>query len=374
MSKSKSESWFHLPGLTNLRHVRSKRRAKPGSQPGVISVDPESPKPKISILQFGANSASELVDVTVDQVAGMLNQDSVTWVNVDGLGDEKVIQSLGDLFGIHGLALEDIVNVHQRAKVEDFEHQLFVVARMVSFHSSLHTEQISLILGQNFVVTFQERHGDCLDQVRSRIRKGIGRIRSMKADFLAYAILDAIVDGYFPVLDLYGQQLDEIEERLMATHGRQTIARIHRLRSEFYMLRKAIWPHREMFNSLIRDFEVRFSEDTRIHLRDCYDHTIQIIDITEACREIASDLRDFHFTQINISQNEIMKVLTIVATIFMPLSFVAGLYGMNFDPNVSPFNMPELKWTWGYPMSLGIMASMASGMLIFFWKRGWLQK
>lgn len=371
---SKHDSWLRLPALTRMLHLRSRRRAKPGARPGTISVDPESPVPRISVMQYGADSCNELNDVTVDKVSDLLNKYSVTWVNVDGLGDENIIQALGDIFGIHGLALEDIVNVHQRAKVEDFEDQLFIVARMVSIERSLQAEQISLIVGRNFVVTFQERQGDCLDAVRSRIRKAVGRIRHLQADFLAYAILDAIVDGYFPVLDTYGQQLDELEERLSSQHARHTITKVHRLRSEFYMLRKSIWPHREMFNSLIRDFESRFSDDTRLHLRDCYDHTIQIIDITDACREIASDLRDFHFTQINIRQNEIMKVLTIVATIFMPLSFVAGVYGMNFDPNISPYNMPELKWGWGYPMALGIMASMAVGMLLFFWRRGWLQR
>ncbi|MFY9252830.1 MAG: magnesium/cobalt transporter CorA [Fuerstiella sp.] len=374
MSVSKHDSWLRLPALTRMLHLRSRRRAKPGARPGTISVDPESPVPRISVMQYGADSCNELNDVTVDKVSDLLNKYSVTWVNVDGLGDENIIQALGDIFGIHGLALEDIVNVHQRAKVEDFEDQLFIVARMVSIERSLQAEQISLIVGRNFVVTFQERQGDCLDAVRSRIRKAVGRIRHLQADFLAYAILDAIVDGYFPVLDTYGQQLDELEERLSSQHARHTITKVHRLRSEFYMLRKSIWPHREMFNSLIRDFESRFSDDTRLHLRDCYDHTIQIIDITDACREIASDLRDFHFTQINIRQNEIMKVLTIVATIFMPLSFVAGVYGMNFDPNISPYNMPELKWGWGYPMALGIMASMAVGMLLFFWRRGWLQR
>lgn len=374
MKKNDSDPWFRLPNLTRILHIRRPRRTAPGSRPGSIVVDPASPPPRVSVISYGPDDCDEVQDAPVDGVAGLLRQKPVTWINVDGLGDEAAIRALSDVFGIHKLVLEDIVNVHQRAKVEDFEDYLFIVCRMISYDGRLQTEQVSLIVGADFVATFQEREGDCLDPVRMRIRRSLGRIRSMPADYLAYAILDAIIDGYFPLLDQYGERMDELENRLSNSHARHAIARIHRLRSEFYILRKAIRPHREMLNSLIRDFESRFTADTRIHLRDCYDHTVQAIDIADTYREIASDLRDFHFTQISIRQNEIMKVLTIVATIFMPLGFVAGLYGMNFDSEVSPYNMPELKWFFGYPLVLAGMATLASGMLFFFWKRGWLSR
>ena len=374
MKASNSAPWLRLSNLARNLNLRGQRRAKPGSRPGSVIVDPESPPPRITVMQYGRDTCKEHQDVTANQVAGLLNQQPVTWINVDGLGDADTIRILGETFGIHGLAQEDIVNVHQRAKVERFEEYLFIVVRMVSIDKQLQTEQVSLIVKDNVVVTFQEHVGDCLDPVRMRIRNSHGRIRKLQADYLAYAILDAIMDGYFPVLDQYSERLDELENQLATRRARHTISQVHRIRSEFYVLRKAVWPHREMFNSLLRDFESQFSEDTRLHLRDCYDHTVQIIDITDACREIASDLRDFHFTQISIRQNEIMKVLTIMATIFMPLSFVAGLYGMNFDPEASPFNMPELRWLYGYPMALGLMALIALVMLLFFWKRGWLRR
>lgn len=359
-------------GMASLRIVR-RRRSKPGTRPGVVVVDPQAPAPQITVIRFSEEDFTEQTDVAVDQIHNKHEPGTVTWVNVNGLGDAATIESLGERFGMHHLVQEDIVNVHQRAKVEEFDDHLFIVARMVSLEEHLRTEQISMILGDNFILTFQERLGDCLDPVRRRLRKHTGRIRSAGADYLAYAILDAIVDGYFPVIDQYGEQLEQLEDGLDTHKSKQVVAKIHRLRSEFYVLRKAIWPHRELFNSLLRDVESRFDVETRAYLRDCYDHTIQIIDIVETSREIASDIRDFHFTQVSMKQNEIMKVLTIVSSLFIPLSFVAGLYGMNFDSEVSEYNMPELHWAYGYPMALSVMAAISIGMLFFFWRRGWLR-
>lgn len=374
MNQSPPASLQQPTGFLASLRGRSHRRTKPGARPGVVVADPESPKPIINVIQYDARTFSEENEVSVGDVAASADLEMVTWVNVNGLGDAATIESIGKHFGLHGLVLEDIVNVHQRAKVEEFDDHLFIVARMVSLDGHLRTEQISMILGADFVLTFQEHVGDCLDPVRRRLRKAAGRMRSVGADYLAYAILDAIVDGYFPVLDQFGEQLDRMEERLDTQKSRHVVARIHRLRSELYVLRKAIWPHREMFNALLRDVETRFEKETRVYLRDCYDHTIQIIDVVETSREIASDIRDFHFTQVSMKQNEIMKVLTIVSSVFIPLSFVAGLYGMNFDSEVSEFNMPELHWVYGYPMALGAMATIALGMLFFFWRLGWFRR
>lgn len=328
----------------------------------------------MSVMQYSESDIEERSISSVEEIECSENADSVTWVNVCGLGDAATIEAIGARFGLHRLVQEDIVNVHQRAKVEEFDDHLFIVARMVSVEHHLKSEQISLILGKNFVITFQEYVGDCLDPVRKRLRKPAGRIRSAGADYLAYAILDAVIDGYFPVLDHYGEQLDKVEDGLVTQRSKHVVAKIHSLRSEFYVLRKAISPHREMFNSLLRDVETRFDKETRMYLRDCYDHTIQIIDVVETSREIASDIRDFHFTQVSMKQNEIMKVLTIVSSLFIPLSFVAGLYGMNFDTGASEYNMPELHWVYGYPMALSVMGAIASGMLFFFWRRGWLKR
>ena len=369
-----STSRLDRDGSTRIAGLVGGRRSKPGSRPGVVLADPNAPKPEMTVMQYNEGEFDELSISSVDQIDSADNADSVTWVNICGLGDAATIEAIGEKFGLHSLVQEDIVNVHQRAKVEEFDDHLFIVARMVSHEDQLKTEQISIILGDNFVITFQEYVGDCLDPVRKRLRKHLGRIRSAKADYLAYAILDAIIDGYFPVLDQYGEQLDKIEERLTTQKSKHVVAQIHRLRSEFYILRKAIWPHRELVNSLLRDMETRFDKETLTYLRDCYDHTIQIIDVVETSREIASDIRDFHFTQVSMKQNEIMKVLTIVSSLFIPLSFVAGLYGMNFDTAASDYNMPELHWVYGYPMALSLMGGIAFGMLMFFWRRGWLSR
>lgn len=348
------------------------RRTKPGARPGTIVADPLAPRPEIRVIGYGPDAVFEQDVAGVEELRPYLNRETVTWINVNGLGDAETIHELGVMFGIHRLALEDIANVHQRAKVEEYDGLVFVVARMVLNNGHQNTEQISLVLGPDFVLSFQERPGDCLEPVRERIRKGGGRLRETQADFLAYALLDAVIDGYFPVLERYGERIEELEAQLFDGVTREATARIHDLRGDLYALRKSIWPHREVVNGLMRDSTPLISEETRMHLRDCYDHAIQIIDIAESCREMCSDLRDFNLTQISIRQNEIMKVLTITATLFIPLSFIAGLYGMNFDRETSRWNMPELGWAYGYPFALGLMGAVAVGMLAFFRMRGWI--
>lgn len=372
MFRSNSDFRLRLPRLLESLNLHHHRRAKPGARPGTLVVDPQAPAPVITAIQYTVKDFSETREIALSELDTTLAREGVTWINVDGLGDAPTIRAIGETFQIHQLVLEDIVNVHQRAKVEEFDDHLFIVARMACVDSELKTEQISLIVGPDYVVTFQEQIGDCLDPVRRRLRKATGRIRSAGADYLAYAILDAVIDGYFPVIDHYAEQLDALEDQLTSSRPKHVLAAIHRLRSEFYILRRAMWPHREMVNSLIRDMESRFESETVRHLRDCYDHTVQIMDTVDTSREIASDVRDFHYTQISIRQNEIMKVLTIVASIFIPLSFVTGLYGMNFDFEASPYNMPELHWAYGYPVALGVMTTMVVVMLFVFWRRGWL--
>ena len=365
---------FRLPVIA--RHLRRsfRRRTSPGSQPGTVIIDPESPKPKIHVIAYGDDGVEENDAETVADLAKLLHRKPVTWVNVDGLGDAAVIQQLGELFSLHGLVLEDIVNLHQRSKVEEYDEYLYIVVREATFDGVLHTEQVSFILGDGFVLTVQEWPGDCFDPVRQRIRKNLGRIRHAGPDHLAYALIDVLIDSYFPVLEKYGEELESVEEKLLAGVSASTIARIHRLRSELFILRKTIWPHRDTINELLRDTTNRIADETRVYLRDCYDHAIQIIDVTETCREMCSDLRDFQFAQVSVRQNEVMKVLTIVSTIFIPLGFVASVYGMNFDPNVSPWNMPELHWWYGYPFALGLMATLAIALFGFIWHRGWLNR
>ena len=362
-----------LPGFIKQLRSVTRRRTKPGTRPGVIVVDPDSPPPRIQVITYSTTHASEHDVADVDQITEFIDGGKgITWVNVDGLGDAKTLERLAQIFSLHNLVLEDIVNVHQRAKVEEYSDHLYVVMRMVRPDDHASPEQISMIISENLVLTCQERPGDCLEPVRRRIQKGTGRIRSAGADYLAYALIDAIIDGYFPVVEALGERLEDLEDQLLSHATSETAAAVHRLRSEYFVLRKSIWPHREAVNTLLRDSTPFISADTRVYLRDCYDHVVQLIDITETGREMCSDLRDFHFSQISIRQNEVMKVLTIVATIFIPLGFIAGVYGMNFDPDASPWNMPETKWSLGYPFALALMAAVGLGMIISFWLRGWL--
>lgn len=357
--------------IANLR-MPSVRRTKPGARPGTVVADPEAPKPRIRIMNYHGEKFEELEVQDVKDVQPHLADDRNTWINIDGLGDIKVIKRLAEMFDLHPLVIEDIVHVHQRAKVEDFQKHLYIVVRMLSNDGKSLTEQVSLIVGDGFVLTFQERVGDCLEPVRERLRVRRGRLRELGPDYLAYAIIDAVIDGYFPVLERYGAELEELEDELLERPHPGLVARIHRLRSGLFVLRKAIWPHREAVNTLLRESTPFMTDNTRIFLRDCYDHVIQLSDLVDTSREMCADLRDFHFTQVSMRQNEIMKVLTIMATIFIPLGFVAGVYGMNFDPEVSPMNMPELKWVYGYPFALGLMGTISGGLVGYFWYRGWL--
>jgi magnesium transporter len=237
-----------------------------------------------------------------------------------------------------------------------------------------YSEQVSLILGKSYLLTVQEEpEHDCFEGVRSRIEKNKGIIRKQGADYLAYAVLDAIIDGFFPVLELYGERIQELEEEVIVKPNPQTLQNIYQIRRELLQLRRAIWPQRDAINSLIRDGSDLISEEVRIYLRDCYDHTVQVMDMVETYRELASGLMDVYLSAVSNKMNEIMKVLTVVSTIFIPLTFVAGIYGMNFNTEKSPYNMPELNSYWGYPMCLAGMGAIALGLLFFFWQRGWLQ-
>jgi len=341
--------------------------------PGSVVVDPDASPSAIHVIAYSGDSFEERRNVPVDELRGMLGRHRVLWVNVEGLGNAAVIEELGRLFKLHPLSLEDVVHVHQRAKVEDYGDHLFIVARMVSYDGQLAHEQLSIFLGKNFIVSFLEDPGDCLDPVRERLRKARGPARDRGTDYLAYAILDAVIDAYFPVLDAYDRQLDELDDEIMESVGVHSLGPLHSVRTDLRLLRRSIGPHREAVNELLRDGHPLISPETRIHLRDCYDHTVQIIDAIDIYRELCSDLREYYVSKMSARTNDIMKVLTIIATIFIPLGFIAGVYGMNFDTHVSPWNMPELEWAFGYPMALGLMVVVAGGLVYYFWRKGWLR-
>jgi magnesium transporter len=357
--------------VSHSRRIRRKhslgRRPLAGTVPGTITVDPAAPQPVTTVLAYGPQKLVDRSLPDLQPVAGLLNDYRVTWINVDGLGNADLIQQLGRQFGLHPLALEDTVNTHQRAKADEFGDVLYVVLRMVQ-GPPLVTEQISFFVGSNFLITFQEDlEGDSLNSVRDRIRFKRGRIRDTGPDYLLYELLDAVVDGYFPVLERYGEWLDELDDMAESTRIGQTLADLHAVRRDLLYLRRVVWPLRDVMLALLRGGHSQITPETQVYLRDCYDHATQLIDILEIYRETCSDLRDFYYAKLSNRTNEIMRTLTVIATVFMPLSFIAGLYGMNFD------HIPELHWRWGYPLCLSLMASSAGGFMYFFWRKGWLR-
>jgi magnesium transporter len=365
-------------GSTHGEHHRRphfQRRTEPGAPPGTLVSDPNAPRGHVHLLAFDADHFEEAQITEGHTLSGYLQRWPVTWLNVDGLGDAALIAELGREFRLHKLALEDVLHVHQRAKAESYGDHYFLVARMPLAEQPTQTEQISFFFGERFVLTFQEHSGgDCLDAIRNRIRSGWGRGRLLRPDYLVYAILDAIVDHYFPVVESCGERLDELEETLAAERSSGVILGIHSIKRNLVAIRRVIWPLRDAVNTLLRESSPLIADETRIYLRDVHDHTVQMIDLVESYRDLSSSITEVQLARVNQRTNEIMKVLTIIATIFIPLSFIVGVYGMNFDSRASPWNMPELGWYWGYPMVWLILLGAAGGMLSYFHRRGWLRR
>lgn len=350
--------------------LRGFRRATGvGATPGTIDRGPQpiSSKCRITRISYNIDNAEEEVIDTVGELNEDVPVERVYWFRLEGIADTETLQQLGDAFGVHPLALEDVVNTHQRCKVEDYGDYLFIVIRLPVYEASgtLITEQVSLFVGEDFVVSIHEG-SSALEVVRERILWARGRIRELKADYLAYTILDAVIDNYFPVIEEIGNRLNSIDELLEGGFAQSHRLEIRDVRSDLLLLRKTIWPQREAIASLLRDDCKLIHESTRTYLRDCYDHTIQLMDVTETYRELCADLRDFHLADISYRSNEVMKTLTVIATLFMPLSFIASFYGMNFH------YMPELHSKFGYPLVIFVMMSVASGFLLFFRRRGWI--
>lgn len=348
-----------------------KRRAKPGDAPGQILVDPSAPPTLIRAIGLGGTEVLEKEIRDVRELQSLLPLRPQWWIDVVGLGSQAELQSIATMLGLHPLAMEDVVNVYQRANVVEFEDTLFVIARMVDGVDPAVTEQISIFLKGNILVSFQERPGDCWEPLRHRIRQRRGKVSEAGLDYLLYGLLDAVIDSYFPVIERLVEQVDALEADIsdhIETHQMQGI---HELRGNLLALRRAIRPHREMINELVRDSIQCIGPEARVHLRDCYDHVIQVIDTVDTYREVTSDLRDFYLSSVSNSMNEVMKLLTIISTIFIPLSFIAGVYGMNFEDS-SPWNMPELKWRYGYLFSLALMGAVAGVLLVYFRRRRWI--
>jgi len=345
-----------------------KKHTKVGARPGTLVIHKDAEKPRIRIIRFTPDEHFDNQVETIEQIRDELSKDGVVWIDVQGMGDEALIRAIGDHFSIHMLALADVVNVPQRPKTESYDlHQLYI-SRMVSVDEDhqLEVEQISIFFGRNFVLTFQERFGDVLDPVRKRIRSKKGPMRKSGPDYLAYAIIDTIIDGYYPVLEQYGEYLEQLEARLVADATPKMLAQINRIKRNLLILRRGIWPQRDAINILIRDESPFIEDDTKVFFRDCHDHCIQVADVLETFRETAGALLSTYLSAIGNKQNEVMRMLTIMASIFIPLTFMAGIYGMNFE------QMPELKRWWAYPALLSTMFLTAGGMLWYFKRLGWI--
>jgi magnesium transporter len=326
-------------------------------------------KVKITIIDYDEEQFQEKEVETIDKVFPFSDKSTATWINLDGIHQVDNIEKIGKHFKIHPLVLEDIMNTGQRPKMEDFNNYLFLVLKMLRYdeeENETKTEQVSLILSSNYVISFQESEGDVFDPIRERIRTDRGRIRKMGVDYLAYSLIDAIVDNYFMVLEKIGEKIEDIEDELVKNPTPEVLHTIHHLKRELIFLRKSVWPLREVISRLERWESPLIDKSIDIYLRDVYDHTIQVIDALETFRDMLSGMLDIYLSSVSNRMNEVMKVLTIIATIFIPLTLVAGIYGMNFK------YMPELDWFWGYPMVYTVMLAVSAVMLVYFRRKKWL--
>lgn len=359
------------------RFVRGHHR-KAGLAPGTVvhtaEVAPEAAV-RYHVLDYGEDRLEERELDAPEEAFPFRDTPTVSWLNVDGVHDVGSLLTLGEHYQLHPLVVEDIANPGQRPKVEDYGEYLYLVLRMLTYDEDrleVVDEQVSLVLGSNHVISFQERPGDVFDPVRARLRTDGSQLRREGADYLAYRLMDSVVDHYFVVLEKLGDRLDDLEAELIEEPDRETLQEIYRMKRELLFVRKSVWPLREVLGGLQRGESELIGESTRTYLRDVYDHTIQAVDTTETFRDILAGMLDTYLSSLSNRMNEVMKLLTIIATIFIPLTFIAGVYGMNFDPGSSPLNMPELGWYWGYPATLLLMLLVAGVMVVYFRRRGWL--
>jgi magnesium transporter len=348
-----------------------KRSKKAGLPPGTLVHIGEKTgdKIRISLCEYNEKGFQENPVENLDQCFFFKEEPTVTWVKVEGVHPVEVLEKMGTCYALHPLVLEDILNTDQRSKVEEYGDDLYIVLKMLSYDEQkddVSAEQVSLVLRRNVVFSFQEEQGDLFAALMERLRNGRGRLRKMGADYLTYAILDIVVDQYFLVLERMGEKIETLEARLLSDPRTATLQKIQQLKREMLFLRKWVWPLREVLSALERGELAQVREGTRIYLRDVYDHAVQVLDTIEIFREMLSGMVDIYLSSLNNRMNAVMKVLTIIATIFMPLTFLAGVYGMNFK------HMPELEWRWGYPLVLSVMAGIGAIMLIVFKRKKWL--
>ncbi len=371
MSRTGSTHRSNHPRKPPRSKLLRKTSHKAGRPPGTLIHVGEASTAPIGIrrLEYDPQHLSEQRNSDAAACRPTTEGTRVTWLNLDGVHNLALLETIGSNFALHPLVLEDIVNTEHRPKLEDFDSYLFLVLKMLHYNAQqaeIRTEQVSLVLTAKEVLSFQEQQGDVFEGIRERLRNNKGRIRKMGADYLAYALLDAVVDSYFVILEQIGDQIEQLEDELVIRPTPETLNKIHHFKREMILLRKAVWPLRELIGGLQRSESPLISDSTDIFLRDVYDHTIQILDTVETFRDVLSGLLDLYLSSISNRMNEVMKVLTIIATIFIPLTFIAGIYGMNFE------HMPELHWRWSYPLLWLIMLATGGGMFLFFRKKRWL--
>lgn len=344
---------------------------EPGSEPGTLIIEPDAKPSRIILIDYDEDNAIRKIDITPNACAPYIGTNTVSWMDIQGLGSETVLKQVGEIFNLHPLLLEDVVNVPQRPKLEDYNNQLLVISHMVRLkedESGFDTEQVSFVLGKRYLLSFQEEElQDCFETVRDRIRTSQGRVRKSGADYLTYLLLDTIIDGYFPVVEHYEDRIEALEDMIISDPDRDTMQEIYDVRRELLALRRLIWPMRNVLHLLMRDHHGIVSDEVQIYFRDSYDHVIQILEIIEAYRELAASLMDVYMSTMGNKLNEIMKFLTVISTIFIPLTFIVGVYGMNFE------NMPELKGEWSYFIVWLVMLAVAGGLIFYFWRKGWFK-
>jgi magnesium transporter len=371
-----------VAGLLRFARMFRKRYSKPGSAPATLNPLPGPVrKPVLRVMEYHVNGFEERTVASVDDLPLPADDGKIHWIEMNGIGDVEALRALGQKYGLHPLALEDVLNIGQRPKAEVFDEQIFLVAQMIHIEQEPHEligEQVSIFVQKNFLISIQEDDiHDVFEPVRIRIRAGGGFIRKMKADYLAYALLDSIMDHVFPVLEDIGEAIEELEDVVLTNPGRSTVGEIHGLRRVLMQIRRFVWPERDVVASLLHSDCPTIRPETKVFLRDLYDHSIQIMDLVESYRDVTTSLFEMYLSAVGLRTNEIMRLLTVISAIFIPLTFIVGLYGMNFqtqtaDGQPAPTNMPELHWRYGYLGVLVLMALIAGGQLYLFKKKKWL--
>lgn len=351
--------------------LKKKPTGKTGLPPGslVFTGERKLAQPNLSLIKYSESSCEVIESLHIEDISSSIEEKGIAWINIEGIHDTALVEKIGEIFHLHPLLLEDILNPQQRPKLDEYDDVVFIIAKMLftdKQRDKIIDEQVSFVLGKNFLLTFQEsKPGDAFDVVRERIINNKGKIRKEKTDYLCYRLLDAIVDNYFEVLEKIGDRLEDIEAKIIQNPEKSSIQKTHELKRELIYLRKITWPLREVINNFHRGEHALINQSTKVYMRDLYDHTIQVIDTIETYRDWLSGLEDLYLSSLSNKMNEVMKMLTMIATLFIPLTFIVGLYGMNFK------FMPELEWRWGYGFVWVIMISLTVFMIFYFKKKKW---